>query len=109
MDNKKLRNLSVRGDESPHLQEAAEWLESFLDGIPYGEKWTTRQVIDTLTGRHPDLTPRVLNQALWRLRDSGELEGWWSRDNTRRFMGNALILWHRPAAPQGETAGPEIF
>lgn len=95
-----LRGVANKGAESPHLQTLAGWLAKHLRAIPAGDKWDSRQLYAHLATHGVDVPTKLLNQAMWRLRDCKALPaGSWGYDNTRRFMGNPLVVWQRPTGP----------
>lgn len=98
-----MRGVANKGAESPYLQPLADWLAGHLRAIPPGDKWNSRQLYAHLSTVGVDVPTKLLNQAMWRLRVSEALPaGSWGQDNTRRFMGNPLVVWQRPAATVDE-------
>jgi hypothetical protein len=92
------RHVANVGDKSPRIVEAAEWLRRELAAIPEGDTETTRQLIARLGMDTADPgEKKALGSALWRLRTLGLLDGCWEQDLRRRYMGNPLIMWKRPA------------
>ena len=101
-----LRGVANKGAESPHLQPLADWLAKHLRAIPPGDKWDSRQLYAHLSTVGVDVPTKLLNQAMWRLRDCKALPaGSWAYDNTRRFMGNPLVVWTCPPAPAAVDEG----
>ena len=95
-----MRGVANKGAESPHLQPLTDWLTGHLRAIPPGDKWDSRQLYSHLANVGVDVPAKLLNQAMWRLRDCNALpEGFWGYDNRRRFMGNPLVVWTCPPAP----------
>jgi hypothetical protein len=78
--------------------DAIAWLRATLAAIPPNSTWTTRQLL-TATG-FDTLAPadkKRLGQTLWYLRKSGKVEDCYRLDPSRRYMGNPLVMWRRPA------------
>ena len=89
-----LRSVATRGADSPHIFTAAQWLREALAAVPESKTWTTRELLQSL-GPLDKAAAKVIQQALWRLRSEHMVDDCFATDNTRRFMGNPLILWKR--------------
>jgi hypothetical protein len=73
------------------------WLRDTLASLPGEGPWTTRDFIAALgMDSEPTLAKTQFSRALYHLRQTGKIEDCYSIDNSRRYMGNPLILWRRP-------------
>lgn len=92
-----LRHVAAKGLQSDRIFEADAWLRTALAAIPPGESWTTRQLISAIgADDRPPADKKILSQALWQMRRHNLLDDCFTTDNRRRYMGNPLIVWHRP-------------
>ena len=93
-----LKAVTTYRTQSPKLPELAAWVRETLATLPLHKTLTTRELM--ALGGLPDDAPvidtRRFNAALHWLRQSGTVSDCFRHDKTRRFMGNALVLWHRP-------------
>ena len=98
-----LRSVANKGAESPHLAEVAGWVRGHLMKIPAGDKWDSRKLFAAIADAGAEVPSKLLTQCMWRLRSTKALDGCWTYDMTRRFMGNPLVMWNRP------TISAEVF
>jgi hypothetical protein len=87
-----------KGKSDPQqVRQLETWLRSTLATIPDGARWTTRDFIDAVgLADDTSLAKMQFSRALYWLRSTGTVDDCWSVDISRRYMGNPLILWHRP-------------
>ena len=91
-----LRHVAAKGEGSEHILSLGAWLRDVLAAIPEGESRTTRELLIML-GTPSPVDGKLIGQALWRLRKAGIVDDCFTVDLTRRYMGNPLIMWTRPA------------
>jgi hypothetical protein len=90
---KAITNIGRNGPRAKAWGEMCAEVRAGCDSLPKDAKMTTRSFLRHLGWTHV----KGASQALWQMRRHGGVpEGFWERDNTRRFMGNDLILWRKP-------------
>ena len=78
------------------------WLRDTLAALPGEGVYTTRQLIEALgMADDPSLAKTQFSRALYWLRATGKIDDLCSMDQSRRYMGNPLCLWHKPAIDGG--------
>lgn len=86
-------SIGFNGKGAKAWEPACEWLQAFCEKLPKDSRLSTRDLIKQagIEGS------RAAVQALWRIRKEGGVPaGCWEQDQTKRFMGNPLILWKNP-------------
>lgn len=86
--------------------DAVAWLRATLAQVPPNSTWTTRELLARIgMDNAAPADKKKLGQTLWYLRKSGKVEDCYGFDPSRRYMGNPLVLWRRPAQlhfPKGD-------
>jgi hypothetical protein len=92
-------NVSNKGAKAPDLPIVELWLRNALATIPEGEAVSLGDLMARTGNIEPDPDKRKkISNALFVLRKAGRVDDCFARDETRRYMGHPLILWHRPSA-----------
>lgn len=86
-----------------NLPAAAEWLKAFLESNLRGHQ--TMRTVDLFAALDvPEEKVRTVTNALYKLRASGLVDGYYRRDSTKRWMGKGIILWCVPLQPAASPA-----
>ena len=95
-------NVSNKGARSPDLPLIETWLRETLATLPEGATLSTGEVMAHAGLDVPDpMQRKKVANCLYVLRKLGRVDDCYSRDDTRRWMGHPLILWHRPTVQEG--------
>jgi hypothetical protein len=90
-------NVSNKGAKAPDLPIVESWLRNLLATLPDDALVSLGELMDMTGNNEPDPERRKkVSNALFVLRKAGRVDDCFTRDETRRWMGHPLILWHRP-------------